>query len=679
MVPQGPALLKRQKNEVTKTVPSGPQKSLWAQLKDPSNPQAQEFMRKFNEYNMSIGESLVELGEQPQDVQGREDVIEETVKILERPITPVGILIAEAGAGKTALVEELAKRINSGALKMNMDREYLVVALRVGNLSAQSGPSLQSALSNLLPTLKKFEDEAQKVLNKPELRILLFIDEVHMIVTIFGSGTKIGGDVIKDVLARPPIRVLGATTKREYDSTIIVDKPLAERFKQIELQQVSEDILRSIISNWWEKVVPGHPAPTQEAIDWLIMANEMYRSDSAEPRRSLDILEDLASYSLRTGQQADYSVVESIFKNRFSINLQFTADADHVYQNIKRRVKGQPFALQVLKKAIRSMVFDLEKKSNKPKMTLLLSGPTGVGKTETVKALAEALYPGEKNVLAYINMPDYKTKESSAQFKRRLGEIVRHKPNSIILLDEIEKAKGDRGNESGIFDDLLVILDEGNVSYETVTRDGYVETNTVSLRNTIVIATTNAGHEVFSDDTKFSQRGVSGEDMNDAVTQAEVKDLVGSIRRHFIDTELFKPEFLGRFSRIIPYRGLTPDALIEIGEIALRDMLDRLKKDRHIEVEINEPRDWSEQGYPHHATDLVVFAAYILAQANDSNSGGARALKREIDTELKDEIISAVFDNPDVERFKAYVKTTSALYDSGASKSVGGIVVEPQT
>lgn len=653
--------------------------SLWAQLKNGTSPAARDFMERFNAYNESIGNSLVELGEQPQDVQGREDVIEEAVKILERPITPVGILIADAGTGKTALMEELAKRVNSGKLAMKLQREYLIVALRVGNLSAQSGPSLQSALSNLLPTLKEFETEAQQVLNKPGLRILLFIDEVHMIVTIFGSGTKIGGDVIKDVLARPPIRVMGATTKREYDSTIIVDKPLAERFKQIELQQVSEDILRSIIDNWWAKVVPECERPTQEAIDWLIMANEMYRSDSAEPRRSLDILEDLASYSLRTGQQADYAVVESIFKNRFSINLQFKADADAVYENIKRRVKGQPYALQVLKKAIRSMVFDLEKKSNKPKMTLLLSGPTGVGKTETVKALAEALYPGEKNVLAYINMPDYKTKESSMQFKRRLGEIVRHKPNSIILLDEIEKAKGERGNESGIFDDLLVILDEGNVSYETVTRDGYIETNTVSLRNTIIIATTNAGHEVFSDDTKFGQNSSSTDGVLDKVSQAEVKELTQSIRRHFIDTGLFKPEFLGRFSRIIPYRGLTPDALIQIGEIALADMLERLSHDRKIVVDVDKPQDWSDYDYPHVATDLVVYAAYILAHAGDSNSGGARALKREIDVELKDEIISAVFDNPNVERFKAYVKKDSALYDPGASKSVGGIVVEPQT
>ena len=490
-----------------------------------------------------------------------------------------------------------------------------------------------------------------------------------MLVTIFGPGTKIGGDVIKDVLARSPIRVIAATTRREYDSTIAVDKPLAERFKQIEMKELDSKIVFDIVSEWWSKVAPDCVPPSSELIKTMIDANKMYRSDSAEPRKSLDILEDLVSYSRRTGKRAEFAQLDKIFRDRYSINLSFHVDPEEVYAEIERRVKGQPYALHQLRRMIRSMTFQLDAVSNRPMLTALFTGPTGVGKTETVKSIADSLYPGE-DVLLNINMPDYKTPEHEASFRRRLGEHLRHSPNAIILLDELEKA------HDTILDALLVILDEGLVTFDSINREGVTEVNTVSLRNSIVIATTNAGSEVFANDARFSQREARGRDELDDVSAAEVEQLYKSLVQ-FLQSAGFKPEMLGRFNRIVPYRGLSSDTLLKIAENELESLKHKLLVHKGITVEYSEPQQWPEDVYNFYTTDVALYVAFIKAKADDPNSGGARAVKREINANVYDPLVDAIIDNPDCTHFKVSVSKTAPIYVFGAAASEGGVVVEP--
>ena len=193
-------------------------------------------------------------------------------------------------------MEEFGKQLNSGKFETHTEYKYLLVALRLGTLASLGHNELQSRLSTLFDDVGKLETKAQDVLGDENIRLVLFMDEVHMLVTIFGPGTKVGGDVMKDVLARSPIRVIAATTRREYDSTIAVDKPLSERFKQIEMQELPGEIVEKIIANWWEKVAPDLDPVDLNLVRKVIEANAMYRSDSAEPRKSLDIMEDLVSY-----------------------------------------------------------------------------------------------------------------------------------------------------------------------------------------------------------------------------------------------------------------------------------------------------------------------------------------------------------------------------------------------
>lgn len=636
----------------------------WKVLKSRETKEQEEFMTLFDQYNASIGNALGILEEQPQDIQGRDKEIKMLYRILERPKTPIALLVGPAGVGKTALVEEFAKQLNSGAYDTRLEYNYMLLSLRLGNLASIGVSKLQSALSKLLENLKDFETLAQSALNDPNLRIVLFIDEVHMMVTIFGPGTKIGGDVMKDILARSPVRVICATTRREYDSTIAVDQPFAQRFKQIEMNELSKPIVRQICKNWWKKVAPDLEELPETMINRIIDANEVYRSDSAEPRKTIDILEDLVSYSRITGEQADEHVVNQIFKERYSINLMFSVDADSVADEIDKNIKGQPFARYTLRRALRAMVYDIDQNSNRPLGTFLFTGPTGVGKSETTKVLARALYPGE-NVLQNINMPDYKTPEHEPGFRKRLGEVVRHTPNSVILFDELEKA------DESILDSLLAILDEGIVTFETTNREGNVEVNHASLRNTIIIATTNAGHEIFDNDAKYSQRDANTEE---EVNRSEITRLQQALRPHLIAAG-FKPELLGRFKRRVPYRSLSEAELLEIAETKINNLVTTFRDLKDIELIIDPPVQWPADTYNYFTTDVALDITFIRARASDANGGGARRINDEIEENLKDELIEAIVDNPECKKFYITVSKDSKIYDSSVDSSVKGVHV----
>ena len=636
--------------------------NLWDQLK-----QSKGFKDFFNEYNASIGNSLKELNESPYPIQGRDKEIEQLYGILERPRTPVAILLGQAGVGKSATVEEFARQLNSNTSRVNKVK-YLLVSLQVGSLKALGTSQLQAALSNMLSKLKDVEDLAQMTLKDPTIRIVLFIDEVHMLVTIFGPGTKIGGDLLKAELARTPIRVITATTRREYDSTIAVDRPLAERFKQIEMHELPKDVVKMICKNWWSKIAPEYPLPSDAILDRMLDANALYRAEEAEPRKSLDVLEDFVSYCKRTGKPVTHDVVDEIFKRRFSISLTLDIDPKAIFAEITRRVKGQPHALSVLRKLTQSLVFRLDPVSNKPLATALFTGSTGTGKSETTKAIADGLYPGE-NAIFNVNMPDYKTVESEAAFRKRIGERIRHVPNTVLLLDELEKA------HVSVLDSLLAILDEGLVTFSTINREGQEEPNTVSLRNTVVIATTNAGHEVFKNDAKYSSRTLNlkqGETENLA-SKAEVETLMKSLHNILMDSG-FKPELLGRFNRIVPYRSLEENVLLMIAENHLIALAKKFKDLRGYSIYYEAPREWDSR-YPYKTFDVALYITFTRAKANDPNSGGARKIKHEIDSTVYDAIIDAITENPQHKAFKVSVSRDAEIYSIGAGVAAGGVVV----
>lgn len=646
---------------------------------------AGRWVREFDAYNATINNSLGTLAEQPQDIQGRDAEMRLLQAVLERPITPVAALIAQAGAGKTSLVEEFVKQSNSGRLDNELGSRYMLFALRLGEISALESGELQSALAGILPKLKYFEDMAQVALRDPNLHIVLFIDEVHMLVTIFGPGTKIGGDIMKDMLARSPIRVIAATTRREYDSTIAVDKPLAERFKTIEMRELDTPIVKKILYNWWERVAqedpdyPPCPDLPDDVANYILAANKAYRPDSAEPRKSLDILEDMVSFCRRTGEPATREVVEQTFHDRFAISLGFNVDADKIMTEMNRRIIGQTYAKKVWDLLLHATAFKSRQNGNKPIFTALLTGPTAAGKTESTKVIAETLYPGE-HVLQMINMPDYSLPETEPLFRKELGEILRHTPNAVVLLDEFEKAA------PNILRSMLQILDEGIVNFTVENREGREETNKGSLRDAIVICTTNAGANVFADDQRFNRRAQSGREVdgNDYVAQADVDALIVNLKKNLQDNG-FPPEMLGRFDQIIPYRALSTSASLTILERKLRAMLDDLRDMHDLDIILHEPVQWDSSQYDCQATDVAVFVAFQRAKIDDSNSGGARNLSRELESSVFYRIVQATMQYPDCKKFELRVDGAHYREDHETGEQrwllntelKGGVIVEP--
>lgn len=613
-----------------------------------------EWLKEFDAYNESIGNSLQSLAEQPQDVVGRDTELRLLEQVLARPVTPIALLIGEAGVGKTAIVEEFVKRTNEGRLHID-NTKYLVVSLALGALSALDRNKLQAAISNVLADLKRFETKAQEALDDDQVKVLLFIDEVHMLVTIFGDGTKIGGDLAKDKLARAPIRVIAATTSREYDSTIAVDEPFAERFKRIEIQELDRGAVHDIARNWWSKVAIGCDAISDDVIEYIIDNNKTYRPSEAEPRKTLDTLEDMVAITTLHHRAPTKDDVDRIFKERFSIELKFNICADKVFNNIRSQVLGQPVALYTWNLLLHATAFRKRQNSNRPIFTCLLTGSTGTGKSQSVKALAETLYPGQR-VLETINVPEYANDADSHLFRERLGEIVRHKPNAVIQLDEFEK-----GSKT-FKQDCLYILDEGMVNYTVLNREGRVENMEVSLRNTIIIATTNAGASVFKDDTKHSTSendmhfDKDGQIVITAGQQAETDRLLSSLRENLIMGNGFAPELLGRFDQIIPYRGLSEQTTIDLIEIKLMKLLKEIKEDNGIDVIPGDVVQWSNSQYDCRARDIVVYIAYMCVDVKDSNAGGARRIEAELQSNVFYKIVQAACKYPDVKKFKLSVE-----------------------
>lgn len=643
-----------------------------------------KWVKDFNAYNESIANSIGQLAPQMQDIKGRDEELKLLQAVMERPITPVAILLGMAGVGKSAIVEEFSKQAALGELTYHAgSRNYMVLTLRLGALSGLQREQLQKSITNLLNDLSKFEKQAQVALYDVALRFVLFIDEIHMIVTIFGSGSKLGGDLMKDLLARAPIRVIGATTQREYDSTIAVDKPLAERFKTIELKEVDSDTVRAIAKNWWKNVAPDCPKISDNVIDFIINTNKAYRPDDAEPRKTLDILEDMVSYCRRTGKEATNDDVIKVFHDRFSIEIGFRIDADKVYENIKSSVLGQPYALRAWRLMLYGTAFKTHQNTNKPIMTAFLAGPTAVGKTSTVKALSETLYP-HQNALYTMNMTDFQSDLDEPRFRKNLGEILRHKPNAVVMFDEFEKAS------DAIRNSLLYILDEGLVNFTVLNREGREETNTASLRDSIVLCTSNAGSKVFNDDNRFSNvKNIEESDSDYGISLAqemEVERLNKSLRKDLIENN-FRPELLGRFDEIIAYRALSQQTMLQIIDRKLKAMVEDLKTNRGIEIVLNPAVKWYEKQYNCVANDVVVYLAFMCLEIDDSDSGGVRAIDSEIQMNVFYRIVQAVLNNKDCKKFKIGVNGVYSTTQREGSKMIEvygldnevkeGVYVEP--
>lgn len=621
----------------------------------------------FGKINAELGNALVPM-ESEDNVIGREKELKQMTVVLNKKERPVVCFTGGQGAGKSALVGSYKNQLEQQGYHVEMFQ------LRIGEM-ADNPDKLKARMNTLLEKMKEYKDEALK--KNPDAKIFLFIDEVHMVISIFGENSKVGGDLLKESLARAEefIGVITATTFDEYQSYIIHDKALSRRLNRISINETSPRLTLKILRNWLkvqsERANKNYSAMVDDLLlKRIIQANRAYQENEYEPAKSIDVLSSVISDSEVYNEPVSEKTLGRVFSTQYNVEIGFDINPDKVMEIFRSRIKGQPLATTEYERMIREIAFQLYPDYNKPRGTLLAVGTTGTGKTEAVKVLAYALF-GDRDKFIKLSMTDYGDDDGDRRIRQKIGEEISRKPFNILLLDEVEKAS------PRVINVLLPILDEGTVVYQTKGRDGTMVEHKVSLKNTIIVATSNAGVKGLqkiqqADDTKFT-----GETLTEEM-EIQANNVISDIRQSLESEETLKPEFLARFGGIVPFRTLEVESLLEIARIQLEELMTRLYDVKGLDVTLPQSKNWKEYG-----TDVTIDAIsmYIVRERMDdeTNAGqkGAREIENVIKRDILSKIIKASDENKECKRFELSTNGKSSFEDKRTADKHGLIRVRP--
>ena len=541
-------------------------------------------------------------------VVGRQAEIERVVQILSRRKKNNPILIGEPGVGKSAIVEGLALRIESGEAATLAGKR--IVSLDIASMVA--GTTYRG----------QFEERMKSVINElhkhPE--IILFVDEIH---TIMGAGNAQGSldaaNILKPALARGEVQCIGATTITEYRKSIEKDGALERRFQKVMVQPTSAEETYAVLTRISEVYGAFHHVQyTEEALHACVKLTDRYITDRFFPDKAIDAMDEAGAWkgSQAKKQEGDETMVKvteadvAFVVSRMSgVPVQRVAQAEgeqlrQMSEVIKQRVIGQDKAIDTIVKAIQRSRMGL-RNPNKPIGTFFLLGPTGVGKTHLAQCLAEEMF-GNRDAIVRFDMSEYIEKHTVSllvgappgyvahEEGGKLTEAVRRKPYSIVLFDEIEKAHAD------IFNILLQVMDEGRLT----DRQGRV----VDFRNTIIIMTSNVGTRQLNE---FGAGiGFNADEIDEK--QSEYM-LTKALNR------TFPPEFVNRLDNVVVFHPLNDEALAQILTLELHPLKLRLEV----------------MGYKLQLTKKTT--EQLLERSRDRKYG-ARPLKRAIQTLVEDPI-----------------------------------------
>ncbi len=604
-------------------------------------------------------------------VIGRIEETDRVIEILSRRTKNNPCLIGEPGVGKTAVIEGLAQKIINGNIPENLKNKK-VITLDITSMvaGAKYRGDFEERVKKCLAEVKKAED------------IILFIDEIH---TIVGAGAAEGAidaaNILKPLLARGEIQVVGATTIKEYRKYIEKDQALERRFQPIYIEEPNKEDTIQILKGIRDKYEAHHNVKiTDGAIVAAVELSTRYIYDRFLPDKAIDLIDETASkIKLKAAVEPEYlkdmekelektvkekeeainvqnyekaaklrdterNLIEKLeeenekWKNRNTkkiINIE-KEDVENVIsrwtgipiykiteseneklknleKSLQKRVVGQDDAICAVSKAIRRSRIGL-KDPNRPIGSFLFLGPTGVGKTELTKALAETLF-GNENSMIRIDMSEYMEAHSVSKLRgsppgyvgfeesNGLAEKVRRKPYSVILFDEIEKAHLD------IMNILLQILEDGILTDS--------QGKTISFKNTVIIMTSNIGARNITEKKKL---GFLNSELSEKDEYNEIQNLVmNELKREL------KPEFLNRIDEIVIFNKLNSNDIRKIIDINLRKVLKRLNNQNYYFDFDESIKDFIEQ------------------KGTDKNYG-ARPVRRVIQNYIEDKIAEFILD-----------------------------------
>ena len=594
-------------------------------------------------------------------VIGRNKEIQEACEILARRTKNNPVLVGDAGVGKTAVVEGLAQAIVNGDVPAAIKNKE-IISIDISGLEA--GTQYRGS----------FEENIQNLVNevKEAGNIILFFDEIHQILgagsTGDGQGSKGLADILKPALSRGELTVIGATTQDEYRNTILKNAALARRFNEVKVNAPSaEDTFKILqgIRDLYEKhhnvILPDDVL--KAAVDFSVQ----YIPQRSLPDKAIDLVDVTAAHLAAQHPVTDVNAVEHEIEEEkakqeaaaakedyeaalnakvrieelekkianHTADLKVTATVNDVAESVERmtgipvsqmgatdierlkdmghrlqtKVIGQDKAVEAVAKAIRRNRAGFDE-GNRPIGSFLFVGPTGVGKTELAKQLALDMF-GTKDAIIRLDMSEYSDRTAVSKLigttagyvgyddnSNTLTERVRRNPYSIVLLDEIEKA------DPQVITLLLQVLDDGRLT------DG--QGNTVNFKNTVIIATSNAG---------FGYEANLTED-------ADKPELMDRLKPYF------RPEFLNRFNAVIEFSHLSKEDLSKIVDLMLVEVNKTLsKKDIDLAVSEAAKEYMTEEGY-----DEVM---------------GVRPLRRVVEQQIRDKVTDFHLDNLDAKHLEA--------------------------
>ncbi|MBS9398468.1 ATP-dependent Clp protease ATP-binding subunit [Pediococcus acidilactici] len=613
------------------------------------------------------GLNLTDLAKQGKidPVIGRDKEIERVIEILNRRTKNNPVLIGEAGVGKTAVVEGLAQRIVEGSVPQKLLNKQII---RLDVVSLVQGTGIRGQFEQRMQELMK------EVQNNPDL--IVFIDEIHEIV---GAGNAEGGmdagNVLKPALARGDFQLVGATTLKEFRD-IEKDAALARRLQPVQVDEPSEEEAIKILKGIQKKYEDYHHVHyTDDAIVAAVKLSKRYIQDRYLPDKAIDLLDEAGSKKNLTINVADPETIqkkideaeaekkkalesedyekaayyrdqvskleknkdgatnkedeptitaedmEKIIESKTDIPVgdlqkQEQEQLQNLTSNLKAHVIGQDEAVDKISRAIRRNRIGLNG-TGRPIGSFLFVGPTGVGKTELAKQLADQLF-GSKDAMIRFDMSEYMEPHSISKLigsppgyvgyeeAGQLTEQVRRHPYSLILLDEVEKAHPD------VMHMFLQILDDGRLTDS--------QGRTVSFKDTIIIMTSNAGSGDVEADVGFG-----------AAMQGKTHSVLDKLGNYF------KPEFLNRFDDIVEFHALTKDNLMQIVDLMIADV-NKMLATQGLHVNVTKPVE-----------ERLVELGYDPKM-------GARPLRRVIQEQIEDRIADFYLDHPSEKQLIARIK-----------------------
>ncbi|MCL4354937.1 ATP-dependent Clp protease ATP-binding subunit [Patescibacteria group bacterium] len=537
----------------------------------------------------SLEQFGIDLTQQAKDgkldpITGRDREVERMVHILLRRTKNNPIIIGEAGVGKTAIVEGLAQLIVSGKSAKDLASKK-IIQLDVSSMVA--GASHRG----------EFEERLRNVIKETQVAgdVILFIDEIHGLIGAGDSeGTLDASNIIKPFLARGQLQVIGTTTTIEYRRYFEKDKAFERRFQPVLCEEPDEDTAVEMLKVLVPKYEAFHKVTmTEDAIKASVKLSKRYIGERYLPDKAVDLLDEAAAQvrlELNEGKRQDSQIVqadiEKIVSSWTGIPItKLTEDESqkllHLEDTIHKRLINQENAVALVAEAVRRGRIGLSS-ANRPIASFIFLGPTGVGKTELAKTLAEILF-GKDDAMVRLDMSEYMEKHEVAKLigappgyvgyeeGGQLTEAVRTKPYSIVLLDEVEKAHPD------VFNILLQLLEDGRLTDN--------KGNTISFKNTIVIATSNIGSSLIQQQLiENAETDKGSKEPSDSKKKFEElnKILVVELRK------FFRPELLNRFDGVVVFEPLTEKNMTEVARLGIGST-GKLLKMQGIDLDITEP------------------------------------------------------------------------------------------